>query len=237
MPNQRRQPGRYLLLLASLLLFVAVRPLVVGHYLKALWIEGSAGLLVLIFVASMRWRVFVIATVLFAVAMGSSFLLGVTWSETTPSRHFLLTVCTLTATITFLGFICGVILHEVLVSVPVTWNTVWGALCVYLLAGAICAYLYFLIYLMDPGSFSGAFSQGSPVGSSATLDRQSAAFTYYSFATLATLGMGDITPRSPLARTLSWLEAVLGQIYLAVLVARLIALQRPPDEGREAGTR
>jgi len=58
------------------------------------------------------------------------------------------------------------------------------------------------------------------------------AFTYYSFATLATLGMGDITPRSSLARTLSWIEAVLGQIYLAVLVARLIGLQEPPGEGR-----
>jgi hypothetical protein len=85
---------------------------------------------------------------------------------------------------------------------------------------------------MHPGSFAGAFSPGGPIASSAALDRHAAAFTYYSFATLTTLGMGDITPKSPLARTLSWLEAVLGQIYLAVLVARLIALQRPPDEGR-----
>jgi hypothetical protein len=49
--------------------------------------------------------------------------------------------------------------------------------------------------------------------------------------------MGDITPRSSLARTLSWIEAVLGQIYLAVLVARLVALQRPPGEGKEPETR
>jgi hypothetical protein len=233
MPNQRRRPGRYLILLASLFLFVAVRPLVVGEYLNALWIEGGAGLLVLIFVASMRWRVFAMAAVLFVIAMGSGLLLGVTWNETAPSGHVLLTVCTLAATVAFLGFVGGVILHEVLVSVPVTWNTVCGALCVYLLAGAICANFYLLIHLMDPGSFVGAYPLAGRIDSAAALDRHSAAFTYYSFTTLSTLGMGDITPRSPLARTLSWMEAVLGQIYLAVLVARLIALQRP-DEGREA---
>ncbi len=49
--------------------------------------------------------------------------------------------------------------------------------------------------------------------------------------------MGDITPRSSLARTLSWIEAVLGQIYLAVLVARLIGLQKPPGEGRKPATK
>ena len=237
MPNERRRSGKYLLLLISLLLLLAVRPLVVGQYLMGYWIEASAGLLVLIFVALMRWRVFVIAAVLFVVAMASSFLLVVTWNETAPSRHFLLTVCTLTTTVAFLCVICGVILYEVLISVPVTWNTVGGALCVYLLAGAVCAYLYLLIYLMDPGSFAGAYAAAGPIDSPAALDQHSVAFTYYSFATLATLGMGDITPRSSLARTLSWIEAVLGQIYLAVLVARLIALQRPPGEGKEPETR
>ena len=236
MANERRRPGKYLLLLISLLLLLAVRPLVVGQYLKGYWIEASAGLLVLIFVALMRWRVFVIAAILFAVAMASSLLLVVTWNETAPSRHFLLTVFSLTTAVAFLCFICGVILYEVLVSVPVTWNTVCGALCVYLLAGAVCAYLYLLIYLMNPGSFAGAYAAAGPIDSPAALDQHSVAFTYYSFATLATLGMGDITPRSSLARTLSWIEAVLGQIYLAVLVARLIGLQRPPGERREPET-
>ena len=47
---------------------------------------------------------------------------------------------------------------------------------------------------------------------------------YFSFATLTTLGFGDILPRSPAARTLATLEAVTGQIYLTVLIARLVGL-------------
>ena len=48
---------------------------------------------------------------------------------------------------------------------------------------------------------------------------------YFSFVTLTTLGFGDVTPATILARTLVWLEAVTGQMYLAVLVARLVSLQ------------
>ena len=50
-------------------------------------------------------------------------------------------------------------------------------------------------------------------------------FTYYSFVTLTTVGYGDIVPVSALARWLVWLEAVAGQFYMAVFVARLIGLQ------------
>lgn len=47
---------------------------------------------------------------------------------------------------------------------------------------------------------------------------------YFSFETLTTLGYGDIVPRSPVARMLATLEAVMGQIYLTVLIARLVGL-------------
>src|SRR5688572_23073064 len=155
MPTLRRPPGKYIVLLASLILLVVTQPLVVGQYLKGALIESLAGLLILIFAASLRARVFVVAAVLFGVAVGLNMLLLGAWEETAATRHLVLTVCTLTAAIVFLGFICGVILYDVLVRMPVTWNTVCGSLCVYLLAGAICAYLYMLIYLTDPGAFAG----------------------------------------------------------------------------------
>jgi hypothetical protein len=110
---------------------------VAGQYLKGYWIDAGAGLLVLIFVALMHRRVFVVAAGLFVVALTSSLWALLTWNETAPGEHFWLMLCALTATIGFLCFICGAILHEVVVSVPVTWNTVCGALCVYLLAGAV----------------------------------------------------------------------------------------------------
>ncbi len=49
-------------------------------------------------------------------------------------------------------------------------------------------------------------------------------YSYYSFVTLASLGYGDVTPVTALAGTLAWMEAITGQLYLAITVARLVAL-------------
>ena len=54
--------------------------------------------------------------------------------------------------------------------------------------------------------------------------------TYYSFVTLTTVGYGDISPVSPAARTLAWMEAVTGQFYLAVIVAGLVSLLAAKDK-------
>ena len=54
---------------------------------------------------------------------------------------------------------------------------------------------------------------------------------YFSFVTLATLGYGDITPITPIARGLAVFEAIVGQFYLAVLVARLVGLRAAADTG------
>ena len=87
-----------------------------------------------------------------------------------------------------------------------------GALSAYLLAGTCCGLLYWVIEQVQPGSFvvSGDFSQTSAI--------------YFSFVTLATLGYGDIAPRADVARGLAVLEGVGGQLFLAVLVARLVSL-------------
>jgi voltage-gated potassium channel len=88
-----------------------------------------------------------------------------------------------------------------------------------LLIGFAWAFGYGIIELINPGSFSGLaeIDTDNHVGRIMQL-------RYFSFATLTTLGFGDILPRSPSARTLATLEAVTGQIYLAVLIARLVGL-------------
>ena len=105
----------------------------------------------------------------------------------------------------------------------VTADTIAGAICVYMLVGLTWAYLYSVTELVLPGSFifgpHTTRSPGSLVADKASL------FFYYSFVTLTTLGYGDISPLSPPARSLSMLEAVIGPVYLTVLVARLVALQ------------
>jgi hypothetical protein len=97
----------------------------------------------------------------------------------------------------------------------VTADMILGALCSYLLLGILFAIVYRLIHDFIPGSFNFVSDQ---VDSMST-------FTYFSFTTLSTLGYGDITPAASGVRQLAILEALMGQIYLAVLVARLVGLQ------------
>jgi hypothetical protein len=118
----------------------------------------------------------------------------------------------------FLLFTTVRILKHVLRDSEVTADKICGALCVYLLFGIIWASGYFLLEGLSPGSL--AFASGGP-DSIETLFSQC---LYYSYVTLTTLGYGDISPVSQAAKSLAYVEALTGQLYLAVLVARLVAL-------------
>jgi hypothetical protein len=92
----------------------------------------------------------------------------------------------------------------------------YGALSAYLLAGICFGLLYWVLEQMSAGTFAvtGKFSQSSAI--------------YFSFVTLATLGYGDIVPRADVARGLAIVEGIGGQLFLAVLVARLVSLYSKP---------
>ena len=119
--------------------------------------------------------------------------------------------------ITFLTFMTVNILRDVLRSEAVTWDKIQGAVCAYLLIGVTWGAIYAWIGLRDPQAFSGAL-QGFTADPTASM-------TYFSFVTLTTLGYGDITPLTPSARSLATLEAIIGQFYVAVIVARLVGIQ------------
>ncbi len=111
--------------------------------------------------------------------------------------------------------IMWVLLTEVLSTGPVTPNRIQGAIAVYLLFGIGWAHAYHLAELVHPGSFN--YTGGQMTGVSDWI--------YFSFVTLSTVGYGDITPVRPIARSLAMGEAMAGQLYLAVLIARLVALE------------
>jgi voltage-gated potassium channel len=95
-------------------------------------------------------------------------------------------------------------------------------MCGYLLLGIIWGLLYSAVETASPGSFS----LPSPKDTDAVAARPDrGTLTYYSVITLTTVGYGDVTPTTPLARTLAWMEAVTGQFYLAVLVAGLVGFK------------
>ena len=114
----------------------------------------------------------------------------------------------------FLSFTAGSIISHVLKAERVTAQKIYGAICAYLLFGMIWVSVYSIIEFFIPGSFR--------MGEQNHLS-QSDMF-YYSFITLTTLGYGDLVPLSAMARSMAALEALTGQLYLAVLVARLVGL-------------
>lgn len=97
---------------------------------------------------------------------------------------------------------------------------VYAALSAYLLAGVFTGLLHYRIEELWPGSYT---SGGATIPSFSL-----ATALYFSFVTLATLGYGDIVPQSEVARGVAVVEAIAGQLYLAVLVARLINTSRRP---------
>ena len=108
-------------------------------------------------------------------------------------------------------------------------DSVFGAVCGYLLLGMAWGVLYAMLDAARPGSFE----VGTRLAEQVWADQSRIhLFTYYSFVTLTTVGYGDVTPVSAPARTCAWLEALTGQFYLAVLVAGLVgALLAQKSEG------
>ncbi len=131
----------------------------------------------------------------------------------------------------FLAYVVAVVYRDaVFGGGRMTSDRIAGAVAVYLLLGLLWALFYGIIAATIPGSFTG-IERFSMAESGAQMD-----FIYFSFVTLTTLGYGDISPVAPIAKTLAWLEAVFGQLFLAVTIARLVSLEIahrgiPPSEG------
>lgn len=118
----------------------------------------------------------------------------------------------------FFVYVTVVTLSYVLKDQRVTADTLYGAICVYILLGITWSFFCVLAEAVFPGAFS--FVSENRVNN--FLDWPD--FLYYSFVTLTTLGYGDITPIIQTSRNLAFLEAVSGQVYLAIIVARLVAM-------------
>ncbi|MDB4433292.1 potassium channel family protein [bacterium] len=132
----------------------------------------------------------------------------------------------------FFVYVTALMLHEVFRKTrEVSADTIAGALSVYLLLGLAWSFAYALLEIAEPGSFSFGGAGPDPTGP------DFARFLGFSFVTLTTLGYGNIVPTNPRADALTSTEALVGQIYLAVLVARLIAIQLQQAYSRRTGER
>jgi hypothetical protein len=119
--------------------------------------------------------------------------------------------------IIFVGFLIvpiRSIMRRLFQEQQVTLNILRGSVCVYLLIGTLWSIVYGIIYTVNPQAFAFAHP--------ATGEE----LYYFSFVTLTTVGYGDIVPVAPVARSLTNVEAIMGQMYIAIIVARVVALYR-----------
>ncbi len=119
----------------------------------------------------------------------------------------------------FFFYLIVLLSRMVIASDEITSNTLYGAVCLYLLLGILWATLYGFINEAFPGAiFSGmlpdAYHHHKEINE----------FLYFSYTTLTTLGYGDITSVTPVGRIIAVFEAMTGQLFLAFLVARLICV-------------
>jgi voltage-gated potassium channel len=120
----------------------------------------------------------------------------------------------------------GIILSVVFRSRRITVDGIFAAFVAYLLLAFAFGLIYNFMILRSPESFKGALNPNNHFGD----------VTYFSLVTIATLGYGDIVPATNAARTIATIEAVIGQFYVAVIVAVLVGLfisQRMESESKE----
>jgi hypothetical protein len=208
--------GPYLLLVVTVFTVFVTSPLVVIGVFNPLVLDAFFA--VFMFVGAMtvhprhglRYLVLILAALAVLIRMASKLFPGTA-----------IQVSEAVFEVTAIGFFAALVLKQFLISGRTAPHRIVAAVVVYLLVGIIWSRFYEITGLLIPG----AFHMGD---SSATLT----SYTYFSFVTLATIGYGDIYPVHPVARNLAVLEAITGQMYIAVLIARLVSTS-PPGEGRQ----
>ncbi len=203
----KRQIGNYGWLTITLLMMMLVRPFVTA--------EGEGGLLTdLLFIAVFLSGIYATRREQYrywvAILLGGVGLAGRIHLRLSDATSVV--VLANAATMLFFAHaLLSVASHIWTERHRVNHDVINAAVSAYLLLGMVWAYGYLFLEMAHPGSFKGPH----PV-----MDRDD--FYYFSFVTLATLGYGDIIPMTRPARSLAVVEAVTGQLYLAILIGRLV---------------
>lgn len=214
------ETGPFAWLLAAQVAFIASSPLVVSTE-AGQWIRITGLLAILlsgVYAASVRRGFLIVALILLAPALFA-------WLGPDAFGGLADEVSRLLSAAACLTFTCIVIMTSLYRQEKVTQETITGGIDAYLLIGIIFMLFHQAIAITDPGAYT---LHGAPIREfSAPLDQLHGISTmlYFSFTTLTTLGYGDIAPASNVARLLTNIEAVIGQLYVAIFIARLVSLR------------
>jgi len=204
-----REPLRELGYLVLLALLAALFVLTALPFAEEAWLRTTlrivyATILVTTLVAAARSRV--------GVGVGLS-LVALFGAATLAGPAFALAANGLA--VAFFLFFIAVLLKDVFSHRRVTVSTVSGAICAYVFLGLLWTFVYELIAGLDESAFHGLTHARSAIRDD---------LFYFSFVTLTTVGYGDIVPVTDPARVMAILEAMVGQLFLVVLLARIVSV-------------
>lgn len=223
MKNSKLYKRRYFALLASMLGLTILAPIVEHGF----WARMLVGLLMFVALwtgsvavstkANVSARSVVLATL-------ASFLWAVGFfAESLPINAVYLHYATYSVLLVFFANVGRLMLEDILQG-EVTLNRICGGVCVFVLIGLCFALMHMIVAAGNPQAYKDNLDPAASMGDALSHEYRYPIFVYFSFCTLSTVGYGDIVPVSRLARSCSMLEAVTGQLYLAILVARLVGL-------------
>lgn len=212
-------PGRYTILLFSILIMILIQPIFSGH----LRVQGlvtlsmSVVLLSALYTLNLSRAYFTLGILLMLPAFVSRWVLQ--FYHSIPLEVF----AALSASSFILVTVIALV-RELFSIRRVTLDSIAAAICAYLLLGVGWGFVFAVIELEHPGSFTAELFIPTAITGSPII-KSLHNFVYYSFVCLTTTGYGDIAPKSDIARVMSVLESITGQMYLAILIARLVSLE------------
>ena len=207
---------KFFLLFLFLLAYLALYPYMgeTGARYQVFRILGAAVTLMSVYAVSFRKGLVLVALILAGPALVGHAI--VFRPRIVPASVF-----TIIFSFAFDVFIIVVIFRRVFAREEPTAETLFGAVCIYLIIGFSFARLYAILSIIQPHSFyldPAIYPRGVPE----VFD-----FIFYSFGSMTTAGAAGIAAASPQVRSLSMLESILGVLYLAVMISRLMGAYRP----------
>lgn len=202
--------GKQRYLLASLITLLILLPLLVSSDTSRFWLLWVLTLIMVTGPLSIATRrIDLIRTLGLGVLMASTSWMGAF------VEHSVLDTVIVGSTMIFFAMLGGLIFRQYLFGDhDVNMETLIAAVNAYLCIGIMYAFAYIYMMQADPGSFSGTFMDSA----------EFEAFVYLSFVTMTTLGYGDIAPRTEFAAVLTYSQAVVGQLFVALTIARIVGI-------------
>lgn len=201
---------RFSFLLSSLLILLMITPLIHEFTMVSIILSVFLSYILISSVFTISGKIhFLRLAILLAVP---SFLLNWLYSY---NQNLLLEQIALSVDIIYFAYLILVLFLNLKQVSQVTFEVIAAGLSVFLLLGLLWGFIFALVESFIPGSFTGIDSAaGDP----------RFRFLYFSFVTLTTLGYGDIAATNPIAQSWTVLEAIIGQIYLVVIISGLVGI-------------